>query len=60
MCQVWLVMTIVAREIISTNFHITDNSANENEWGQMVLRIQDNSRKSGNPTESEQFICKII
>lgn len=53
-------MTIVAREIISTNFHITDNSANENEWGQMVLRIQDNSRKSGNPTESEQFICKII
>lgn len=35
----WLALTIVAREIINTDFHITDNSANENEWGQMVLRI---------------------
>jgi len=53
-------MTIVAREIINTDFHATDNSADENKWGQMVLISQDNSRKSGNLTESEKYICKII
>lgn len=53
-------MTIVAREIINTDLHTTNTSANENEWAQTVLRIQDNSRKSGSSTESEQFICEII
>lgn len=48
--QVWLLETTVARETINTYFHITDNSANENGRGQMVMRIHDKSRKLGNPT----------
>lgn len=57
--QVWLEVTTVARETINTYFHISFSSAELSVWGQMVLRIQDNSRKPGNPTVWA-FSCEII